>query len=137
MDRGRVGRPPNEPPRCSWERGSPDPPPRYSSARTLIVRPLRAEWKETFPSRVAKIVWSRPRPTPSPGQKRVPAGEAEQMNLWHRDRDDELLDAYSQAVVGVVDKVSPSVVHVRVRGNRTGQLGSGSGTISSNPAGIS
>jgi S1-C subfamily serine protease len=51
------------------------------------------------------------------------------MNLWHRDRDDDLLDAYSQAVVGVVDKVSPSVVHVRVRGNRPGQLGSGSGTI--------
>jgi S1-C subfamily serine protease len=51
------------------------------------------------------------------------------MNLWHKERDDELLDAYSQAVVGVVDKVSPSVVHVRVRGNRTGQLGSGSGTI--------
>jgi S1-C subfamily serine protease len=51
------------------------------------------------------------------------------MNLWHRDRDEELLDAYSQAVVGVVDKVSPSVVHVRVRGNRPGQLGSGSGTI--------
>jgi S1-C subfamily serine protease len=51
------------------------------------------------------------------------------MQLWHRDRDDELLDAYSEAVVGVVDKVSPSVVHVRVRGNRPGQLGSGSGTI--------
>jgi S1-C subfamily serine protease len=51
------------------------------------------------------------------------------MNLWHKERDEELLDAYSQAVVGVVDKVSPSVVHVRVRGNRTGQLGSGSGTI--------
>ncbi|MFZ1105647.1 MAG: trypsin-like peptidase domain-containing protein [Hyphomicrobiaceae bacterium] len=51
------------------------------------------------------------------------------MQLWHRDRDEELLDAYSQAVVGVVDKVSPSVVHVRVRGNRTGQLGSGSGTV--------
>ena len=48
------------------------------------------------------------------------------MQLWHkerdreRDRDDELLDAYSQAVVGVVEKVSPSVVHVRVRGNRAG-----------------
>src|SRR5262245_66123546 len=51
------------------------------------------------------------------------------MNLWQRDRDDELLDAYSQAVVGVVNKVSPSVVHVRVRGSGTGQLGSGSGTI--------
>jgi S1-C subfamily serine protease len=55
------------------------------------------------------------------------------MQLWHkereRDRDDELLDAYSQAVVGVVEKVSPSVVHVRVRGNRAGQIGSGSGSI--------
>jgi S1-C subfamily serine protease len=54
--------------------------------------------------------------------------------LWHKERekdrdDDELLDAYSQAVVGVVDKVSPSVVHVRVRGTGAGQLGSGSGTI--------
>jgi S1-C subfamily serine protease len=51
------------------------------------------------------------------------------MQLWPRERDEELLDAYSQAVVGVVDRVSPSVVHVRVRGNRPGQLGSGSGTI--------
>src|SRR5512145_3479189 len=53
------------------------------------------------------------------------------MQLWRRERDDdtELLDAYSQAVVGVVEKVSPSVVHVRVRGTRMGQLGSGSGTI--------
>jgi S1-C subfamily serine protease len=53
--------------------------------------------------------------------------------LWRRehreDDDDQLLDAYSHAVVGVVEKVSPSVVHVRVRGNRAGQLGSGSGTI--------
>jgi S1-C subfamily serine protease len=53
------------------------------------------------------------------------------MQLWRRDREDdeELLDAYSQAVVGVVEKVSPSVVHVRVRGTRMGQMGSGSGTI--------
>jgi S1-C subfamily serine protease len=53
------------------------------------------------------------------------------MQLWHKEkeRDGELLDAYSQAVVDVVAKVSPSVVHVRVRGNRPGQLGSGSGTI--------
>jgi S1-C subfamily serine protease len=53
------------------------------------------------------------------------------MQLWRRDRDDddELLDAYSHAIVGVVEKVSPSVVHVRVRGTRMGQLGSGSGTI--------
>jgi S1-C subfamily serine protease len=53
------------------------------------------------------------------------------MQLWRRDRDndEELLDAYSNAIVGVVEKVSPSVVHVRVRGSRLGQLGSGSGTI--------
>jgi len=53
------------------------------------------------------------------------------MQLWRRDRDDdeEMLDAYSNAIVGVVEKVSPSVVHVRVRGARLGQLGSGSGTI--------
>jgi S1-C subfamily serine protease len=53
------------------------------------------------------------------------------MQLWRKDRDDdeELLDAYSHAVVSVVEKVSPSVVHVRVRGTRAGQLGSGSGTI--------
>ena len=31
-----------------------------------------------------------------------------------RGNDDELLDAYSKAVVGVVDKVSPSVVNVYV-----------------------
>jgi S1-C subfamily serine protease len=53
------------------------------------------------------------------------------MQLWRRERDDdeELLDAYSNAIVSVVEKVSPSVVHVRVRGTRRGQLGSGSGTI--------
>src|SRR6185369_11358419 len=44
---------------------------------------------------------------------------------------------YSNAVVGVVETVSPSVVHVQVRGNRRGQTaqGSGSGTILS-PDGI-
>lgn len=47
--------------------------------------------------------------------------------------DEDLLDAYSKAVVGVVDCVSPSVVHVQVRGaagGRRGQgMGSGSGSI--------
>ena len=45
--------------------------------------------------------------------------------------DGDLLDAYSTAVVGVVETVSPSVVHVQVReqrGGRTAQ-GSGSGVI--------
>jgi S1-C subfamily serine protease len=48
-----------------------------------------------------------------------------------------LLDAYSSAVVSVVEAVSPSVVHVQVRGSRRGQpaQGSGSGTILS-PDGI-
>ena len=46
-------------------------------------------------------------------------------------RDEELLDAYSSAVVNVVDTVSPSVVHVQVKGVRRGQVaqGSGSGSI--------
>jgi S1-C subfamily serine protease len=72
------------------------------------------------------------------------------MQLWRRDRDttfvsnrtvsgqdEELLDAYSSAVVGVVEAVSPSVVHVQVRGSRQGRVaqGSGSGTILS-PDGI-
>jgi S1-C subfamily serine protease len=45
--------------------------------------------------------------------------------------DEDLLDAYSKAVVSVVDSVSPSVVHVQVRGGgRRGQgMGSGSGSI--------
>jgi S1-C subfamily serine protease len=63
------------------------------------------------------------------------------MQLWRKDRsrdatdvpqqDEELLDAYSHAVVSVVEAVSPSVVHVRVRGTRQGYNahGSGSGTI--------
>jgi S1-C subfamily serine protease len=63
------------------------------------------------------------------------------MQLWRKTsetseplqggQDEELLDAYSNAVVGVVEMVSPSVVHVQVRGVRHGQAaqGSGSGTI--------
>jgi S1-C subfamily serine protease len=69
------------------------------------------------------------------------------MQLWRKEnpastpnvdkQDEELLDAYSHAVVGVVEAVSPSVVHVRVRGVRQGHnaQGSGSGTILS-PDGI-
>jgi S1-C subfamily serine protease len=70
------------------------------------------------------------------------------MQLWRKDRDgatdtrestrdEELLDSYSSAVVGVVERVSPSVVHVQVRGQRRGVAaqGSGSGTILS-PDGI-
>jgi len=64
------------------------------------------------------------------------------MQLWRKsegeadaDRrpgtEDELLDAYSSAVVRVVEEVSPSVVQVRVRGARQGHgtEGAGSGSI--------
>jgi len=61
------------------------------------------------------------------------------MQLWRKDRNDaseqqsdgELLDAYSSAVIRVVEIVSPSVVHVQVKGVRGGftAQGSGSGTI--------
>jgi S1-C subfamily serine protease len=45
--------------------------------------------------------------------------------------DGVLLDAYSRAVVGVVEAVSPAVVHVQIRGARGGRAahGSGSGVI--------
>jgi S1-C subfamily serine protease len=67
------------------------------------------------------------------------------MQLWRKDRhddpqirevsqDEDLLDAYSSAVVGVVERMSASVVHVQVRGRSRG-MGSGSGTILS-PDGI-
>ena len=46
-------------------------------------------------------------------------------------QDGHLLDAYSQAVVGVVETVSPAVAHVQVAGARQGRqvAGSGSGVI--------
>src|SRR5438105_10980543 len=54
-------------------------------------------------------------------------------------RDEELLDAYSRAVTGVVDRVGPSVVHIHVSAKgepnspdprrRGGSRGSGSGFI--------
>lgn len=53
-------------------------------------------------------------------------------------RDDhDLLDAYSTAVVGVVEAVSPAVVHIEITGERQGRraAGSGSGVVVS-PDGI-
>jgi S1-C subfamily serine protease len=64
------------------------------------------------------------------------------MQLWRKTQEvaeiadrasaeEELLDAYSSAVVRVVEDVSPSVVQVRVRGVRQGHVaqGAGSGSI--------
>lgn len=64
------------------------------------------------------------------------------MQLWRKTQEvaeiadrasaeEELLDAYSSAVVRVVEEVSPSVVQVRVRGVRQGHVaqGAGSGSI--------
>jgi S1-C subfamily serine protease len=47
------------------------------------------------------------------------------------DGDAQLLDAYSRTVVGAVEKVSPSVVHIHVAGERAGRTarGTGSGVI--------
>src|SRR5262249_21347470 len=42
--------------------------------------------------------------------------------------EDQLLDAYSRAVVAVVEAVSPSVAHVRVHGRRRGWSAEGSGS---------
>jgi S1-C subfamily serine protease len=39
------------------------------------------------------------------------------------DRDDALLDAYSQAVIGVVEKVGPSVVYIEVQHQAPGRAG--------------
>ena len=49
------------------------------------------------------------------------------------DTDEELLDAYSRAVVGVVEKVGPAVVAIRITksdvSQRLGNEGAGSGMI--------
>ncbi len=42
--------------------------------------------------------------------------------------DEALLDAYSTAVVGVVEAVSPAVVHIEVVGERQGRAANGSGS---------
>ncbi len=44
------------------------------------------------------------------------------------DRDGELLDAYSQAVIGVVERVGPAVVSIAIKGRRRAE-GAGSGVI--------
>jgi S1-C subfamily serine protease len=59
------------------------------------------------------------------------APKAEDKSTRQPVRDDTILDAYSQAVVGSVEAVSPAVVHVGVKGERRGRPaeGAGSGVI--------
>jgi S1-C subfamily serine protease len=40
-----------------------------------------------------------------------------------------LLDAYSRAVIGAVDKVGPAVLHLQVKGSKDGAGGAGSGVV--------
>lgn len=56
--------------------------------------------------------------------------EAESSSYQANDTHDDavLMDAYSNAVVDVVDRVSPAVVHVQVRGSRNGRMSQGSGS---------
>ena len=56
--------------------------------------------------------------------------EAESSSYQANDTHDDaaLMDAYSNAVVDVVDRVSPAVVHVQVRGARNGRMSQGSGS---------
>ncbi len=59
------------------------------------------------------------------------SSDAERQSPLHGgvSRDDTaLMDAYSNAVVDVVDAVSPAVVHVQVKSNRGGRTGQGSGS---------
>lgn len=56
--------------------------------------------------------------------------DAEHSSHQTNDRHDDatLMDAYSNAVVDVVERVSPAVVHVQVRGTRNGRMSQGSGS---------
>ncbi len=68
----------------------------------------------------------------SGGQVR-PEGNGQLPQACRADKDEDLLDAYSHAVVGVVEKVGPAVVSIGVkkRGRvaRSGEEGAGSGVI--------
>ncbi|AGK59172.1 peptidase S1 and S6 chymotrypsin/Hap [Hyphomicrobium denitrificans 1NES1] len=56
--------------------------------------------------------------------------EAERSDHQANDSHDDaaLMDACSNAVVNVVDRVSPAVVHVQVRGSRNGRMSQGAGS---------
>ena len=67
------------------------------------------------------------------GGQLQPGGNGVSAQTVHPETDEDLLDAYSRAVVGVVDKVGPAVVSIgvrkRTRSLRYGQEGAGSGVI--------
>jgi S1-C subfamily serine protease len=44
-------------------------------------------------------------------------------------KDEELLDAYSRAVIGVVEQAGPAVVSLEIKGHKRGQGGAGSGFV--------
>jgi S1-C subfamily serine protease len=62
-----------------------------------------------------------------------PAGDddrgAERSAEWSPSDDTPLFDAYSQAVIGAVDKVGPAVLHLQVAGAKDGATGAGSGVV--------
>lgn len=67
------------------------------------------------------------------GGQLQPGGNGVSAQTVRPETDEDLLDAYSRAVVGVVDKVGPAVVSIgvrkRTRSLRYGQEGAGSGVI--------
>ncbi|MFQ5656176.1 MAG: S1C family serine protease [Candidatus Methylomirabilales bacterium] len=63
------------------------------------------------------------------GGGHVQPGNGRPVQAAHAESDEDLLDAYSRAVVGVVEKVGPAVVSIGVKKPRFGQEGAGSGMI--------
>lgn len=69
------------------------------------------------------------------GQQGQPSGNGHSVETFHSPSggDDDLLDAYSRAVVGVIEKVGPAVVSIGVKKQsaapRFGSEGAGSGVI--------